>query len=120
MTNAALDLLAIEGGSQVLPAPFPPYRSLCEEEIEADNRVLSSGVLSAFIGAAGPGFYGGPEVQALEKEAAERFGVRHVVAVNSWTSGLVAAVGAICFAPGAEVIVPSWPTVVHAPAILDL
>ena len=65
MTNAGLDLLAIEGGSQVIPDPFPPYRSLGEEEVEAANRVLRSGVLSAFIGAPGPGFFGGPEVQAV-------------------------------------------------------
>ena len=34
-------------------------------KITAANRVLQSGVLSAFIGAPGPEFYGGPEVQAL-------------------------------------------------------
>jgi len=118
MTNTFLDLLAIEGGSQVIAEPFPPYRSIGEEEIEAANRVLRSGVLSAFIGAPGPGFYGGPEVQALEREAAERFGVRHVVAVNSWTSGLVAAVGAIGVAPGDEVIVTPWTMVATATAIL--
>jgi len=118
MTYSDLGPLAIEGGSQVIANPFPPYRSLGEEEIEAANRVLRSGVLSAFIGAAGPGFYGGPEVQALEREAAERFGVRHVVAVNSWTSGLVAAVGAIGIAPGDEVIVTPWTMVATATAIL--
>jgi len=118
MTDAALDLLAVEGGSQAIPDPFPLYRSLGEEEVEAANRVLRSGVLSAFIGAPGPGFFGGPEVQALEREAAERFGVRHVVAVNSWTSGLVAAVGAIGIAPGDEVIVTPWTMVATATAIL--
>ena len=89
-----------------------------EEEIAAANRVLRSGVLSAFIGAPGPGFYGGPEVQALEREAAERFGVKHVVSVNSWTSGLVAAMGAIGLEPGDEVIVTPWTMVATATAIL--
>jgi len=112
------DTLAISGGNPLIYEPFPPYRSIGEEEIEAANRVLRSGVLSAFIGAPGPGFYGGPEVQALEREAAERFGVRHVVAVNSWTSGLVAAVGAIGIAPGDEVIVTPWTMVATATAIL--
>ena len=65
-----------------------------------------------------PGFYGGPEVQALEKEAAERFGVKHVVSVNSWTSGLVAAMGAIGLEPGDEVIVTPWTMVATATAIL--
>ena len=91
MTGIRKEVLAIEGGPRVIPEPFPPYRSIGEEEVQAANRVLRSGVLSAFIGAQGPGFLGGPEVQLLEREAAERFGVRHVVAVNSWTSGLVAA-----------------------------
>jgi len=110
--------LALNGGSPQITSKFPPYRSIGVEEIKAANRVLSSGVLSAFIGAAGPGFYGGPEVQALEHEAAERFGVRHVVAVNSWTSGLVAAVGAIGIAPGDEIIVTPWTMVATATAIL--
>ena len=114
----AADLLAINGGTPVITEPFPPYRSLGEEEIAAANRVLRSGVLSAFIGAPGPGFYGGPEVQALEREAAERFGVKHVVSVNSWTSGLVAAMGAIGLEPGDEVIVTPWTMVATATAIL--
>jgi len=112
------ETLALSGGTPQITEPFPPYRSLGEEEVEAANRVLRSGVLSAYIGAPGPGFLGGPEVQALEREAAELFGVRHVVAVNSWTSGLVAAVGAIGIAPGDEVIVTPWTMVATATAIL--
>ncbi|WP_115126998.1 DegT/DnrJ/EryC1/StrS aminotransferase family protein [Synechococcus sp. GEYO] len=114
----AADALAINGGTPVISKTFPPYRSLGEEEIAAANRVLRSGVLSAFIGASGPGFYGGPEVQALEREAAERFDVKHVVSVNSWTSGLVAAMGAIGLEPGDEVIVTPWTMVATATAIL--
>jgi hypothetical protein len=56
------ELLSIDGGEAVISAPFPPYRSLGEEETTAANRVLRSGVLSAFIGAAGQGFLGGLEV----------------------------------------------------------
>ena len=41
-----------------------------------------------------------------------------VVAVNSWTSGLVAAVGAIGLAPGDEVIVTPWTMVATATAVL--
>ena len=114
----AAEALAINGGIPVIAEHFPPYRSLGEEEIAAANRVLRSGVLSAFIGASGPGFYGGPEVQALEQEAAQRFGVKHVVSVNSWTSGLVAAMGAIGLEPGDEVIVTPWTMVATATAIL--
>ena len=118
MTDQRWNSLAIYGGPPTIQDAFPPYRSLGEEEIEAANRVLRSGVLSAFIGASGPGFHGGPEVQALEREAAKRFGVRHVVSVNSWTSGLVAAVGAIGIEPGDEVIVTPWTMVATATAIL--
>ena len=112
------DSLAILGGTPLISEQFPPYRSIGKEEVDAANRVLRSGVLSAFIGAPGPGFFGGPEVQKLEREAAERFGVSHVVAVNSWTSGLVAAIGAIGIAPGDEVIVTPWTMVATATAIL--
>ena len=42
-------------------------------------------------------------MQALEREAAERFEVRH--SPEFLTSGLVASVGAIGIAPGDEVIV---------------
>jgi perosamine synthetase len=116
--SSSFGKLAVDGGQQVIATPFPPYRSLGEEEISAANRVLRSGVLSAFIGSSGPGFLGGPEVQALEREASERFGIRHVVSVNSWTSGLVAAVGAIGIEPGDEVIVTPWTMVATATAIL--
>jgi perosamine synthetase len=116
--SSSFEKLAVDGGQQLIATPFPPYRSLGEEEISAANRVLRSGVLSAFIGSAGSGFLGGPEVQALEREASERFGIRHVVSVNSWTSGLVAAVGAIGIEPGDEVIVTPWTMVATATAIL--
>ena len=63
-------------------------------------------------------FYGGPKVQEFEMEAAKYFGVKHAVTVNSWTSGLVAAVGAIGIEPGDEVIVSPWTMSASATAIL--
>jgi perosamine synthetase len=116
--NSSFLKLAVDGGLPAIAVSFPPYRSLGEEEIVAANRVLHSGVLSAFVGAAGPNFLGGPEIQALEREAAKFFDVRHVVSVNSWTSGLVAAIGAIGIEPGDEVIVTPWTMVATATAIL--
>jgi perosamine synthetase len=110
--------LALHGGEPVIRQAFPPYRSLGEEEIAAANRVLRTGVLSAYVGAAGEGFLGGPEVRALEEEAAAYFGVRHAIAVNSWTSGLIAAVGAIGVAPGEEIIVTPWTMAASASAIV--
>lgn len=110
--------LALHGGAPVIAQPFPPYRSLGEEEIAAVNRVLQTGVLSAYLGAPGEGFMGGPEVCALEAEAAAYFGTRHAVALNSWTSGLIAAVGAIGVEPGDEIIVTPWTMAASATAIV--
>ena len=58
-------------------------------------------MLSAYVGAAGEVFDGGPEVRALEAEAAAYFGVRDAIAVNSWTFGLIPPVGAIGTEPSA-------------------
>ncbi len=44
----------------------------------------------------------------LKAAWAERFGVAHAVSVNSATSGLYAAMGAIGIQPGDEVIVPPY------------
>ena len=112
------DKLALLGGTPVIRQPFPPYRSLGVEEIDAANRVLRSGVLSAYVGARGDRFMGGSEVRALEVEAGKYFGVRHAIAVNSWTSGLIAAVGAIGVEPGDEVIVTAWTMAASATAIV--
>jgi len=110
--------LAMHGGTPVIREPFPPYRSLGAEEMEAVNRVLETGVLSAYVGAPGDGFMGGAEVRAFESEAASYFGTRHAIAVNSWTSGLIAAVGAIGTEPGDEIIVTPWTMAASATAIV--
>lgn len=101
-------VLAINGGKPVRTALFPAYNSIGSEEKEVVNGVLNSGVLSRYLGTDSPDFYGGPEVQALEKEWAEYFGVKHAVAVNSCTSGLICAVGAAGIGPGDEVIVSPY------------
>ena len=98
------DTLALLGGQPTIREPLTPFRSMGEEEVQAAANVVRSGVLSAFIGAPGDFFLGGPEVKAFEKKAAHYFGVKHAISVNSWTSGLIAAVGAIGIEPGDEVI----------------
>lgn len=110
--------LACLGGNPVIDAPFPPYRSVGEEEATAAADVVRSGVLSDYVGDVGPGFMGGSHVQALERQAAEMFGVRHCLAVNSWTSGLVCAVGALGLEPGDEVITSPWTMAATATSIL--
>ncbi len=100
--------LAMLGGTPAVQEPLRVYRTIGNEEAAAVAKVMDSGMLSGFVGAFCPEFNGGEEVQALEKEWAEAFGVRHAVTVNSNTSGLIAALGALGLGPGDEVIVPPF------------
>lgn len=110
--------LALLGGPKAITRTFKKYNSIGVEELEAAKKVIESGVLSQFIGAWTEDFYGGPKVREFERLAADHFGVKHAVTVNSWTSGLVAAVGAIGLEPGDEVIVTPWTMSASATAIL--
>ena len=110
--------LALLGGTPTISRPLAGYQSMGPEEEEAVVRVVRSGVLSAYIGAPGEGFMGGTEVRAFEQKAAEKFGVKHAIGVNSWTSGLIAAVGAIGVEPGDEIITTPWTMSATAMAIL--
>lgn len=78
------------------------------EEKNAVMRVLDSGNLSGYLAGT---LQAGPEVVALEQEWAQYFlgshpGGAHAVAMNSATSCLIAACGAIGLKAGDEVIVP--------------
>ena len=112
------ELLAVLGGDPVVTTPFKPYRSIGTEESAAVADVMASGRLSEFVGAASPNFMGGPRVQEFESACEKFFGVKHAISVNSWTSGLIAAVGAIGVSPGDEIIVPSWTMTATATAVL--
>lgn len=104
--------------SQAITEPFAPYQSIGEEETHAAIEVLKSGCLSGFLGSAGSGFLGGKNVQEFEKACCEYFHVSHAIVVNSWTSGLIASLGAIGLEPGDEVIVTPWTMCATATAIL--
>ena len=110
--------LAIQGGQPVRTKPFPPHRTIGPEEKEAVCRVIDSGVLSKFLGCWHEDFYGGDEVRALEREWSAHFGVKHAIAVNSCTSGLYCAVGAIGTEPGEEIIVTPYTMSATATAAL--
>ena len=110
--------LALFGGPKSICASFKRYNSIGREEVDAARGVVESGVLSQFIGGWEPDFFGGSKVQEFERQCEIYFGVRHAVTVNSWTSGLVAAVGAIGIEPGDEVIVSPWTMCASATAIL--
>jgi perosamine synthetase len=111
--------LALLGGPPAVQTHFKPFNTIGEEELAAATEVIRSGVLSAYIGAPGAAFMGGPRVRAFEDAAAKHFGVKHAIAVNSWTSGLIAAVGAIGLEPGDEVITSPWTMVATATAVLQ-
>jgi perosamine synthetase len=110
--------LALFGGPKTIQTEFYKYNSIGNQEVKAAKKVIESGVLSQFLGAWHADFYGGPKVQEFEKKCSEYFGVKHAVTVNSWTSGLIAAIGAIDIEPGDEVIVPPWTMCASATAIL--
>lgn len=110
--------LALFGGEKAVPQTFKRYNSIGQEELQAATAVLQSGNLSQFIGAWHEDFYGGPQVLAFEKAWCRYFRTRHAVTVNSATSGLIAALGAIGVEPGDEVIVSPWTMCASATAIL--
>lgn len=112
------EILALHGGPASVTGPFAPYRSIGEEEVEKVSEVVRSGVLSRFLGCWDEDFFGGDKVKEFEKAWAERFGVKHAVAVNSATSGLIAAIGAIGIEPGDEVIVSPYTMSASATAIV--
>ena len=100
--------LAIHGGPKMIGHTPVRYNPIGKEEQQAVNKVMESGVLSRFLGVWHDDFFGGDKVRELEQLAATHFDVEHVVSVNSWTSGLIAAVGAIGTRPGDEIIVTPW------------
>lgn len=100
--------LAIKGGNPVRTELFPVYNTIGEEEKQAVMKVLDSGNLSQFLGAWHKDFYGGPRVQQFEKDWADMFDSEYAITVNSNTSGLFAAMGAINVQPGDEVIVSAY------------
>jgi len=120
-----MDELAINGGQPAREQDFvvgsdPTAReNFGPAEREAVESVLESGRLSGFVAAPTEAFYGGPEVQRLEAAWCDQFDIEHTVSVNSWTSGLVAAVAAADLSPGDEVIVPPLTMSATATAVLD-
>ncbi len=110
--------LALKGGKKIIKKQFEKYNSIGDEELAAATEVIQSGILSQFIGRWGPDFDGGPKVKEFERDCAKYFDVRHAITVNSWTSGLVVAVGALGISPGDEVIVSPWTMCATATAIL--
>ena len=104
--------LAINGGQPLRVKPWLDNFTMAEEEKQAVLRVMDSGYLSLFEGSHTPdmpfSFKGGPEVQSLEEEWGDYYGIKHSISVNSATSGLYAAIGALEIGYGDEVIVSPY------------
>ena len=98
-------LPAALGGRKTLSPKLKKYTTIGRSEKIAVNRVLDSGNLSGFIGAWCPQFYGGEQVQKLERSWESFFSVKYAVSMNSATSCLYAAIAALGIEPGDEVIV---------------
>lgn len=100
--------LAVFGGPKSVNKVPRNYRSMGAAEKQAVSDVMGTDCLSGFYGSWGEQFLGGPRVKAFEAAWGERFGSKHAISVNSATSGLYAAMGAIGLGPGDEVIVPPY------------
>ncbi len=94
---------------------FKKFNSFNSKELKAANTVVKSGKLSEFL--AGE-LEGGKQVQKFEKSIKKYFNTKYAITLNSWTSGLIAAVGALDIEPGDEIIVSPWTMCATATAII--
>jgi perosamine synthetase len=113
-----LNKLAIKGGGATRTKDFTARRTMGETEKKAVMEVMESGELSGFFGSPCPQWLGGDKVRNFERKWADNYGYKHAISVNSWTTGLMTAVGAMGIGPGDEVIVSPYTMSASATAIL--
>lgn len=87
--------LAIHGGTPVRSTPLPHWPHYGDEEIQAAIEVLRSGKLAR---------QSGSKVRLFEQAFAERFQVKHAIAVSSGTAAIHVALAASGIGPGDDVI----------------
>ncbi len=109
---------------KIINFKFKKYNSIGKEELVAATKVIKSGHLSSFVGSwpssdGRSSFYGGKKVLEFENQICKFFNVKYAVTVNSWTSGLVIAVGALDIEPGDEIIVSPWTMCASATCIIN-
>jgi dTDP-4-amino-4,6-dideoxygalactose transaminase len=101
--------LAIDGGVPLRAQPFPPWPQFDAATIQAALEPLREGRTN---------YWGGTRGLAFQDRFAEYVGVSHAIAVNSGTSALHVALGALGIGPGDEVIVPSYTFIATAMCVL--
>ena len=94
------------------------YNSIGREEQLAVKKVIKNGILSDFVGSNSKKFLGGKNVQKFESQITKYFKVKYAITTNSWTSGLIAALGSMNIQPGDEVICTPWTMSACASSIL--
>lgn len=135
-----IDKLALLGGLPVRREPFPPVPFLDERENQLVFKVLESRKLSCYVGSTSPdidrllamssreaqdaplndfNFLGGPMVRKLEAGFALASGTDFAMAVNSATSGLSLAIGALRLEPGDEIVTTCMSFTASSAAILS-
>ena len=112
------NLPAILGGKKIKNIDFKPRKTMFKEEINSVTEVMKSDNLSSFLGAPGKNFLGGKKVLEFENLWKQKYGFKHAISVNSWTSGLVISVGAIGISPGDEVICSPYTMSASATSVL--
>ena len=110
--------MAIKGGKPVINYKFKKNNTIDNKEINAVTRVMKTGNLSGFYGSKSKFFWGGEKVRKFERMWSKYFKVKYAISVNSWTSGLVASIGALGLEPGDEIIVSPWTMCASATAII--
>ena len=113
-----MNKLAINGGEATRTNCFTPRRTMGDTEKKAVMEVMESGELSGFFGSPSAQWLGGEKIREFERKWADKYGYKHAISVNSWTTGLMTAVGAVGIGPGDEVIVSPYTMSATATAIL--
>lgn len=103
---------------KIINKKFKKFNSYDNRELQAATKVIKSGQLSNFLAEKGENFLGGKYVKKFEKQICKYFKVKNAITVNSWTSGLICAVGALDVSPGDEIIVTPWSMCATATCIL--
>lgn len=108
--------LAIDGGTPVITEGIPGGMHgpsvIDQREIDAVTAVLKSQKLFRHVE--------NSNVAAFEKEAAEFFGVKHTLMVNTGTSALICALTGTGIGPGDEVIVPAYTYISTAASVVGV